>query len=318
MTVHIQQAALLMTVQDGGRRGYQRFGMPESGPMDGWAFRCANRLVGNDPETACVEVGFSSAELHLTGRSLLGVCGAGYRLFVNEHPLPLWMAFLGKLGDRIRLEKTSGGSWVYLAAAGGIQSAVWMGSRSAYPAAGLEGQLADGDRLSLLGWAGEWAGMAGRSIPVSARPAYSSDPLIRVMPGPHLARFQNESWEILCEGPYSVSPQSDRMGYRLSGPPLAHRDGPDLVSQGMVLGEVQVPGDGQPIVMMPDHPTTGGYACIAAVARVDLPLLAQVEPGVGQLRFQAIDIVEAQSAWAEAVGRMDTAEYFEEDSWTGC
>ena len=317
MTVHIQQAALLMTVQDGGRRGYQRFGMPESGPMDGWAFRCANRLVGNDSGAACVEIGFSSAELHLAGRSLLTVCGAGYRLLVNDHHLPLWMAFLGKPGDRIRLEKIPGGNWVYLAASGGILSAAWMGSRSAYPAAGLGRQLTEGDRLPLLGSAGEWEGLAGRSIPVAARPAYSSNPLIRVMPGQHLARFKSESWEIFCEGPYSLSPQSDRMGYRLSGPPLAHQTSPDLVSQGMVLGAVQVPGDGQPIVMMPDHPTTGGYACIATVARVDLPLLAQTEPGIGQLRFKLTEITQAQSAWSEATGRMDATDYFEEDTWTG-
>lgn len=317
MTLQIHLAALLMTIQDGGRSGFQRFGMPESGPMDGWAFYCANRLVGNVPGAACVEIGFSSAELILAQRCLLAVCGAGYHLLVNDQPLPLWMAFLGKPGDRIRLEKIPGGNWAYLAAAGGIQSTAWMGSRSTYPAAGLGHRLADGDQLQLTGMADNRDGLAGRLMPVTARPAYSAEPLIRVVSGPHLVRFQRESWDILCDGTYTVSSQSDRMGYRLSGPPLVHQDSPDLISQGMALGEIQVPGDGQPIVMMPDHPTTGGYTCIATVARVDLPLLAQTEPGVGQLRFMPIEIKPAQSAWAEAIGWVDAVDIFEEEQWMG-
>jgi allophanate hydrolase subunit 2 len=107
------------------------------------------------------------------------------------------------------------------------------------------------------------------------------------------------------------------MGYRLNGPSLAHQRGADLVSQGMVLGEIQVPGDGQPIVMMPDHPTTGGYACIAVVARADLPLLTQVEPGRGALRFTPLSVADAQAAWQQALVGLDSKALFQEDTWTG-
>jgi antagonist of KipI len=317
MTLHIHQAALMMTVQDAGRTGYQRFGMPESGPMDGWAFRAANRLVGNAPGAACVEVGFSNAEFALEGNALLAVCGAGYRLWVNRRAIPLWMSFLGKNGDVIRLEKSGGGNWAYLAAAGGVQSEVWMGSRSAYPAAGLGRRLAEGDRLPLQPPSSDAFLLAGRSLPARLRPPYTSRPLIRVVPGPHAGRFQPVSWETFLAGSYAVSPQSDRMGYRLNGPSLAHQRGADLVSQGMVLGEIQVPGDGQPIVMMPDHPTTGGYACIAVVARADLPLLTQVEPGRGALRFTPLSVADAQAAWQQALVGLDSKALFQEDTWTG-
>lgn len=317
MMLTVQQAALLMTIQDGGRYGYQRFGMPESGPMDWWAFRTANQLVGNDPGAACVEIGFSSAAITLDGRCLLAACGVGYRLFVNQHEIPLWMAFLVKRGDRLRLEKITGGNFVYLAAAGGIQSTVWMGSRSYNPAAGLGHQLVEGEFLPLSADADETGFVAGRTIPESARPAYAQQPLIRVVPGPHQDRFQPTSYEALWSHPYEITPQSNRMGFRLDGPALAHRTGADLVSQGMTLGEIQVPGDGQPIVMMPDHPTTGGYTCIGTVAMIDLPLLAQVEPGCRTLRFTPVDMLGAQSAWVETIKQIDAVEGSEEDVWFG-
>jgi antagonist of KipI len=317
MTLSIQQAALMMTVQDGGRFGYQRYGMPESGPMDGWAFQAANRLVGNEPDAACVEIGFSSAEIYLECRCLLTVCGAGYRLSVNNRALPLWMAFLGKPGDRICIEKVLGGNWAYLAAAGGIQSEAWMGSRSAYPTAGLGRKLDQGVRLPLGTPAAAAELNIGSSFPTAARPAYATEPMIRVIPGPHLTWFTRESWDLFCQGAYAVSTQSNRMGYRLNGPPLTHQSGADLVSQGMVQGEIQVPGDGQPIVMMPDHPTTGGYACIATVAKADLPLLAQVEAGRGFVRFKPITLDDARSAWIEMNEKISSAITFEEDAWLG-
>jgi len=317
MTLTIQQASLFMSIQDRGRFGYQRFGMPESGPMDWWSFRAANRLVGDDPGAACVEIGFSDAVISIEQRTLLAVAGAGYMVFVNARRQPLWMAFIAKPGDRVRFQKTPGGNWVYLAAAGGVQSAVWMGSRSTFPAAGLGKKLAEGDRLSLLASAGEHTALAGHALPQRKRPAYTKDISLRVIPGPHLERFTETSRGKFWESSYSVSTQSDRMGYRLDGPALVHSNGADLVSQGMVLGEIQVPGDGQPIVMMPDHPTTGGYACIGTVARVDLPLLAQMEPGQGRLHFEPCEIHEAQSAWGAAIDTIDSAAQFQEDLWLG-
>ncbi len=317
MTITVKQASLLMSVQDAGRFGYQRFGMPESGPMDWWAFRAANRLLGNDPAAACVEIGFSDAEIWIEQHSLLAVAGAGYQLFVNARQLPLWMSFVAKPGDRLRYKKAPSGNWVYLAAAGGVQSPVWMGSRSAFPAAGLGKVLAEGDRLPLSASAGESAALAGNVVPKSQRPHYAPNISLRVIPGPHQERFTQSSRMRFWDTVYSVSTQSDRMGYRLEGPPLTHTSSADLVSQGMVLGEIQVPGDGQPIVMMPDHPTTGGYTCIGTVAKVDLPLLAQLAPDRGNLHFKPCEIDEAQSEWAAAIEGIDSTTPVEEDLWSG-
>lgn len=317
MTLTIQQTSLFLSIQDAGRFGYQRYGMPESGPMDWWAFRAANRLVGNDPDAACVEIGFSDAEIWVKERALLAVAGAGYQIFVNGRQLPLWMSFIAKRGDRLRIKKASGGNWVYLAAADGVQSTVWMGSRSTFPAAGLGKKLVEGDRLPLPASAGDRAAFAGNIMPESLRPHYVDNVLLRVIPGPHQERFSPSSRTKFWETPYFVSTRSDRMGYRLEGLPLSHTNGADIVSQGMVLGQIQVPGDGQPIVMMPDHPTTGGYTCIGSVAKVDLPLLAQLEPGGGTLHFKPCEINEAQALWGAAIEKIDSTTPVEEDLWIG-
>lgn len=315
MTLIIQQASLSMSIQDAGRWRYQRFGMPVSGSMDWWAFRAANRLVGNQPGAACVEMGYSEAEITVEQQALLAVTGAGYELLINDRPLPLWMSFAVRPGDRLRLRKTSGGNWVYLAVAGGVQSTMWMGSRSAFPAAGLGRRLTQGDRIPLSASAGERVAFAGNQLPKNQRPEYADQVTLRVVLGPHQEQFTPSSLAKCWETTYTLSTQSDRMGYRLQGSPIAHTDGADLVSQGMVLGQIQVPGDGQPIVMMPDHPTTGGYTWIGTVAKVDLPLLAQLTPGSGKVGFTPCELDEAQSAWAGAINQIDSATQVEEDLW---
>ncbi len=315
MTLLVEQASLSMSIQDAGRFGYQRFGMPASGPMDWWAFRAANRLVGNHPDAACVEMGYSEAELSVEQHSLMAVTGAGYELLINGRSLPLWMSFTVRPGDRLRLRKTSGGNWVYLAIAGEVQSTTWMGSRSMFPAAGLGRRLSEGDRIPLSASAGERAAFAGHQVPNKQLPDYADSVTLRVVSGPQQERFTPSSIVKFWETTYTLSTQSDRMGYRLQGSPIAHTNGADLVSQGMVLGQIQVPGDGQPIVMMPDHPTTGGYTWIGTVAKVDLPLLAQLSPGSGKVSFSPCELGEAQSAWAEVINQIDSATQAEEDLW---
>lgn len=317
MTLLVEQPALVMTVQDQGRPGYQRFGMPESGPMDWWAQRAANRLVGNPSGEACLELGFSSAQLRLESETLLAAAGVGYQLTVNGRTLPLWMAFLGRRGSLISLEKISGGNWVYLAVAGGFLTPSWMGSRSTFPRAGLGHHLTAGDRLPLALPPNGIASLAGSNVPAKNRPDYGlgAEIFLSVIPGPHNDRFDQHSLIVFEKETYQVSSRSDRMGYRLVGPSLRHLNGADLVSQGMVLGEVQVPGNGQPIVMMPDHPATGGYTCIGTVTRHDLPLLAQAEPNAARLRFHWVDVDTAQGHYQRAVDKIENGIISEEDPW---
>ena len=315
MTLFVETPALMTTIQDWGRVNYERFGMPGSGPMDWWAFQIANMLVGNTVQQACVEIGFSSAAVVVEQDALLAVCGTGYDLSLNGQEIPLWMAFLARRGDRVVLTKTGGGNWVYLAAAGGINSEMWMGSRSVYLRGGLGRMLIQGDRLSTDPISAQSRMLAGSSISTSARPSYRQNPVVRVITGPHANRFREESFDVFWSQPFVVSVNSDRMGYRLTGPSLAHTAGADLISQGMALGEIQVPADGQPIVMMPDHPTTGGYTCIGTVARVDLPLLAQAQPLKSQLHFSAISVEEAQQLLFSTIHKIDSGIHQEEELW---
>ncbi|MEA3327521.1 MAG: biotin-dependent carboxyltransferase family protein [Chloroflexota bacterium] len=315
MTLFVERAALIMSIQDLGRQGYQRFGMPVSGPMDWWAFRCANRLVGNPPDCACVEMGFTSSTITVESDAVLAACGGGYHLFRNEQEVPLWMAFFVKRGDRLRFSKCSGGNWVYLAASGGIPSPVWMGSRSVYPRAGLGRLLADGDKLPLSLMLDSTRLMAGSSVPQKARPVYTHDPLIHVIPGPHVDRFTPASLAAFWEQPFALSSKIDRMGYRLTGTTLLHNKGADILSQGLALGQIQVPADGQPIVMMPDHPTTGGYTSIGTVIRADLHLVAQAEPGKSEIHFTPITVSIAQQLLMDIHKKLKSALQMQEESW---
>lgn len=315
MSLRVQKAAALMTVQDGGRYGFQRFGLPESGPMDWWAFQAANLLVGNARSQAGIELGFSSAEISVETSGLIACCGAGYDLFVNGHKMPLWMSIWVKAGDKLQFEKGSGGNWAYLGVTGGIQTPEWMGSRSAYLRAGLGKRIQDGDLLPLIEGGGNFRQLAGSTLEPQLRPAYTQHPRLRVILGPHDARFTSASITDFWSEAYAISERSDRMGYRLQGKPLVHHRGADLLSQGIVLGEIQVPADGQPIVMMPDHPTTGGYTSIGTVARVDLPLLAQAALSSAQIRFQPCSVSSAQDALAGVLDALDEGIESEEDEW---
>ena len=315
MTLLVEQQALIMSVQDDGRAGFLRFGLPESGPMDWWACRAANRLVDNAPDFAELEIGFSSAGFRIEKDSIFAVCGAGFRVFLNDKKLPLWMTFLARKGDRLFLEKCPGGSWVYLAVSGGFKSDSWMGSRSVYPKAGLGRLVVEGDRMPFAEAAVESRRLAGRSCSKANQPAYAEDILIRVIPGPHYARFTPESKMAFWNRPYSITSRSDRMGYRLEGTKLSCQKGSDLISQGMVLGEIQVPPDGQPIVMMPDHPTTGGYPSIGVICRADLPLIAQAQPGLSSVQFELINVNDAQMKLSDALYRIDRLEKPEEEQW---
>lgn len=228
---------------------------------------------------------------------------------------PLWMAFYAHRGDQVEFVKSSGGNWAYLAVSGGIQSQQWMGSRSVYPRGGLGQLIADGEQLPLLKGQHPDRDLAGSFIPKEARPAYSNTQVVRVIPGPHTARFTEASQDAFWDKPFSLSPKMDRMGYRLTGPILSHKAGADIISQGLALGQIQVPADGEPIVMMADHPTTGGYTSIGTVIRADLPLIAQAEPGQSEIRFTPTTVTYAQEALIGIYEKIDTAMDRQEESW---
>ena len=301
MSLDIIEISGLATVQDSGRRGWMQFGVPASGPMDVFAFRAANALVGNPIECAVIEVGLGDVILQATQDCVIAVTGAGYQLSVYIWQFPLWGSFFVRAGWKIRLNKMDNGMWAYLAVAGGIQTPLALGSRSTYlrgAFGGLEGRpLQPGDRIKSGGLSRFSHELAGRTLPEEARPNYQSDPVIGVILGPQTDYFTEESLKTFLSSEYSVSLTSDRMGYRLEDPPLTQRRKMELISEGMTFGAIQVPSNGLPIVVMADGPSTGGYPKIGAVASADLPLLAQCVPNRSRIRFLETTVTKAQEKY---------------------
>ncbi|MGC9468392.1 MAG: biotin-dependent carboxyltransferase family protein [Anaerolineae bacterium] len=294
----------LTTVQDGGRVGWARYGVPPSGAMDIAALVAANRLVGNLPQTAALEVTLDGPVLRAWSDCLIAVCGADFELWVGRLSVPCWHSLFVRAGYLIRFGRRLRGARAYLAVAGGIEVPPFLGSRSTYLRGGFGGfegrALQRGDRLTIgtdpSGRRGhQFYADAGAMWPGDRRPPYTSTPVVRVIPGPQEDAFAEATWARFVSAPYEISPASDRMGIRLQGPPLVRARTTDMISDGLVTGSIQVPPDGQPILMMADHQTTGGYPKIATAIQADLPLLAQCLPG-DIIRFQEVGLADARAA----------------------
>ena len=307
MSLIVVESNGLATIQDSGRKGWRRFGVPASGPMDVIAFQAANVLLGNPGGCAAVEIGLGDVSLQAAQDCVIAVTGVGYQLSIYIWEFPLWGSFFVRAGWKIRLNKTDHGMWAYIAVPGGVQTPAILGSQSTYlrgAFGGLEGrQLQAGDRITAASHFSYE--LAGRTLPEEARPKYNNDPTIDVIMGPQTKYFTDEGLETFLSSEYSVSFTSDRMGYRLEGPPLAQRGKTELISEGMTFGAIQVPSNGQPIVMMADCPTTGGYPKIGTVASADIPLLAQCVPNKSRIRFQETTVAKAQKRYRELMRELD-------------
>jgi antagonist of KipI len=301
MSLEVIDMGGLATIQDSGRKGWRQFGVPASGPMDVFAFQAANALVGNPGECAVIEMGLGNATFRARQDCIMAVTGAGYRLSIYIWELPLWGSFFVRAGWKIRLNKTEDGMWAYLAVQGGIQTEPVLGSRSTYlrgAFGGLEGRsLQVGDVIKTDIASRSSYELAARILPEEALPKYNDHPVIDVIRGPQTDDFTDESLQTFLTSEYSVSLTSDRMGYRLQGPPLTHHRKTELISEGMTCGAIQVPSNGQPIVMMADCPTTGGYPKIGAVASAAWTLLAQCVPNKSRIRFRETTVEMAQEKY---------------------
>jgi antagonist of KipI len=289
MEMIVIRPGLLATVQDSGRRGHRASGVPLSGAADPFALRVANLLVGNAEDAAGIEFTLSGPELEFSGDALVAVCGAEFAGAPSWRPVPV------RAGERFRLGECLRGCRAILAVAGGIAVEPVLGSRSTCIRArigGLEGRpLREGDRLA-LGSASVAPAERLESFFVSRSilPPYSAHPAVRVVAGAQAEEFG----QALYSGEFGVSPKSDRMGLRLSGPQVVRLRGGEMASCAVAPGTVQVPPDGQPIVLLADAQTIGGYPQAAHVITVDLPLAAQLRPG-DSLRFKEVALAEAQT-----------------------
>lgn len=311
MSLEILEVNGLATLQDSGRVGWRKFGVPVSGAMDPFASRAANALAGNSPNDAVIEIGLGDITLRPLRDCVISVAGVGYALSIYIWDFPLWSSYYVRAGWTIRLTKLDTGMWAYLAIAGGVLSKPVLGSVSTNLRGrfgGPEGrQLQAGDILKSGIPARAIHELAARTLPESARPAYSDIPILDVILGPQEKYFTDDSMAtcFAMSHEYMVSTTSDRMGYRLEGTPLIHRNKSELISEGMTTGAIQVPASGQPIVMMADSPTTGGYPKIGTVASADLPLLAQCVPGRSKIRFRKTTVAKAQKKYRELMSGLE-------------
>jgi len=309
MSLEIIEANGLATVQDSGRRNWRKFGVPTSGPMDAFAFHAANILAGNSPHAAAIEIGLGDIALRALRDCIISVAGVGYGLSIYIWDFPLWSSYYVRAGWMIRLNKLDSGMWAYIAISGGVQTQPALDSRSTYLRGHFGGfggrQLQAGDILKSGKPSHSLTELAARILPQEARPVYSDNPVVDVIMGPQDKYFTDESIAIFMSHEYFVSTTSDRMGYRLEGMALTHRNKTELISEGMTMGAIQIPSNGQPIVMMADSPTTGGYPKIGTVASADLPLLAQCVPGRSKIRFRETTVAKAQKKYHELMSGLE-------------
>ena len=295
--IEVLRAGLLTTVQDRGRFGYQKFGVPVSGAADEMALRRANVLVGNPQGAAALEVTALGPQLRFLADAVIAFTGAEIEGELDGRPIPAYKSFRVRAGQILDIRACTRGLRSYLAIAGGIDVPVLLGSRSTCLVANFGGfrgrALMADDVLGVSPPSAPLLDLAGREVPEARRPRHGSPVVVRVVLGPQEEAFTEAGRRTFLGSTYRVSPNANRMGYRLDGPAIAHTGSADILSDWVPLGGVQVPGDGKPIILLADRQTTGGYPKIATVVKPDLSLVAQLRPG-DALMFRAVCVAEAQ------------------------
>jgi biotin-dependent carboxylase-like uncharacterized protein len=298
--LEVMEAGLLTTVQDAGRVGFRRFGVGGAGAMDERACAAANQAAGNAAGAAVLECTVAGPALRFLAPRHFAVAGADLGAVLHRADLGSWRVPLGvrvraRAGNVLAFGTPRRGCRAYVAVAGGLDVPLVMGSRSTDLAGAFGGfagrALQAGDRLAAFNAA------AGAEAPAPPPPAPTEDVVtLRVVPGPQDHLFTAAAWRRFVSAEYRVRPTSDRVGCRLEGPTLEHAGPAEIASDGMLPGCVQVPPDGQPIVMGADSPTTGGYPKIATVIRADVARLAQLVPGQARVRFEVVTAADALRA----------------------
>ncbi len=326
--VEVQKPGAQTQVQDLGRIGWQRFGVPVGGAMDQVSHRVANWVVGNSGDCATLEMVLVGPVLRFTGPARIAVCGANLSPTLQGAPLPMGVAVDVEAGAELAFGRRVSGLRAYLAVYGGFDVPLVMDSRATFIRGGFGGwqgrALKKGDVLPVATTAQrqpvqERGGNISEREPEQARmpdedavhlaavaaPVTDTPVVLRAIPGEHWPAFTDDARALFHQATFRIHPQSDRMGYRLQGPVLALNKPLELISEGIAFGTIQVPPDGQPIVLMAERQSTGGYPRIAHVASVDLPLLAQQAPQQA-LCFRPVTLGQAQALYLEREARLAT------------
>jgi len=308
-SVSVVKPGMLTTVQDAGRWGFQARGVPVAGPMDPVSHRLANALVGNDRTAALLEVTLLGPELEFGDERLVAVAGAEFELTVDGRERLACMPFSVAAGSRLRFGARRSGARAYLAVSGGIAVQPFLGSRATHLISGMGGvggrALIAGDRLPLGVPGGRRCQTPSDTSRWCLTP--SGTAVLRVLPGPQADYFSPDALDALQSAPYVVGHNSDRMGFRLEGPRLIHQRGADIISDATPLGVLQVPASGQPIVLMADRQTTGGYPKIATVISADMTIAGQLAPA-DTVRFAVCTARDAMAALIAQERALMTAE----------
>jgi len=279
-TFEVVQPGPLTTVQDLGRHGWQQYGVPPSGAIDDYAFRIGNVLVGNDESAASLEITLVGCQLRVLEDTVIALTGADLAPTLNGAPIPMWETFPVSRADKIAFLRLKTGCRAYLAVSGGIAVPRVMASAATCIRAGIGGfegrALRSGDILRTVE---DTPPPIRVRVPPEYRPEYGSRIELRVILGPQDDYFTGEGIRTFLRSEYTISGQADRMGCRLEGPQIQHSAEADIISDGIPLGAVQVPGNGLPIILLVDRQTTGGYTKIATVVSTEIPKLAQAKPG---------------------------------------
>ena len=314
MSIFVLKPGMMSTLQDRGRQGFQHLGVPVSGAMDGFSHRIANILAGNDADEATLEITLRGPRLRFEQDSLLALCGANLSATLDGNPAPEGKAVRVRAGTVMDFGAAVAGCRAYLAISGGFDVPVVMGSRSTYATArlgGLEGRaLRAADVLPVGGPEPDLYPALTQQLLRSQRcfsaPRWAINQhiekltrvpqIVRILSGRHWDAFPASARDALTGAEFRVANDSNRMGYRLEGGPALSGGPQQILSEALTFGTIQIPPSGQPIVLMADRQTIGGYPKIAEVASVDLQLLAQLRPA-DRLRFELVSLAQAQALW---------------------
>jgi antagonist of KipI len=297
--LHVLKPGPLTSVQDLGRPGFGRYGVPPAGAVDSLSLRIANLLVGNNQGEGALEITLTGLRVRALTRIVVAVTGADTRPSVGDAPLKMWACQTLAPGQVLSMRTAVKGCRAYLAIGGGVAVPRVMESKSTYLSSGFGGMegrpLREGDVIFSDDPQSHLQAV-GRVFPEALIPRFSKSWVLRVFPGPEADHFSEKTKTDFLAAAYGVTPLSDRTGIRLNGPVIQRLDGlsESIISEGVVAGAIQIPGDGQPIILL-NETVTGGYRKIATVITVDLPSLGQMRPG-DRVSFKAVSSEEAQEA----------------------
>ncbi len=310
--ISFQKKGLLTTIQDAGRAGYQRYGMPVCGAMDQYALQLANLLVGNPRGEAVIEATVMGPTIVFGEAEIFAVTGGDFGPTLNGTLIENDRAYRAEAGDILSLPMAKQGARAYIAFAGGLDIEDVMGGRSTFLKGGVGGfngrAIREGDEIGLRAPVDDLPDLEDRIVPAEMLPALADRVTVRFTYGPQDDLFSAAGKRTFTTSEYTLSDKSDRMGFRMDGPAVERAEGSDgnIISDGICFGAIQIT-NGQPIVMMADRQTTGGYPKLGCVISADLPLLAQLKAG-DKVRFRPVSAAAAQAVYRRRQKALDKLE----------